>query len=90
MFAMIAGQSIVNIGMNLTVLPVIGITLPFLSYGSGKQTAQPFSEGSKNERQNREEKRWRIIRQSSLTNLCTAWGFRLPYSLKSSIRRRSM
>lgn len=32
-FAMLAFQIIVNIGMCLMVLPVIGITLPFLSYG---------------------------------------------------------
>ena len=35
----LAGQSIVNIGMNLTVLPVIGITLPFLSYGGSSVLA---------------------------------------------------
>lgn len=33
MFALIASQSIINIGMNLSVLPVIGVTLPFFSYG---------------------------------------------------------
>lgn len=32
-FAMFAAQSIVNIGMNLSLLPVIGITLPFFSAG---------------------------------------------------------
>ncbi|MBC8585778.1 FtsW/RodA/SpoVE family cell cycle protein [Youxingia wuxianensis] len=32
-FAMIAFQSIINIGMCLSLLPVIGITLPFLSSG---------------------------------------------------------
>ena len=32
-FAMLAFQVIVNLGMCLMVLPVIGITLPFLSYG---------------------------------------------------------
>ena len=31
--AMIAGQSIINIGMCLRILPVIGITLPFFSAG---------------------------------------------------------
>lgn len=30
---MLAFQIIVNIGMCLMVLPVIGVTLPFLSYG---------------------------------------------------------
>ena len=33
MAAMIAGQTIINIGMCLMVLPVIGITLPFFSAG---------------------------------------------------------
>ncbi|WP_312640522.1 FtsW/RodA/SpoVE family cell cycle protein [Hydrogenoanaerobacterium sp.] len=32
-FAMLASQSIINIGMNLSVVPVIGVTLPFLSAG---------------------------------------------------------
>lgn len=32
-FAMLAFQVIVNLGMCLMVLPVIGVTLPFLSYG---------------------------------------------------------
>lgn len=32
-FAMIAVQTVVNLGMNLMVLPVIGVTLPFLSAG---------------------------------------------------------
>jgi cell division protein FtsW (lipid II flippase) len=29
----VAAQSVVNIGMNLGLLPIIGITLPFVSYG---------------------------------------------------------
>lgn len=32
-FAMFAFQTAINIGMNLSLLPVIGNTLPFLSYG---------------------------------------------------------
>ena len=32
-FAMLAFQAMVNIGMNIGVLPVIGNTLPFISYG---------------------------------------------------------
>lgn len=32
-FAMLAFQVVVNLGMCLMVLPVIGVTLPFLSYG---------------------------------------------------------
>ena len=31
--AVIAWQTIINIGMNLSLLPVIGITLPFLTAG---------------------------------------------------------
>lgn len=38
-FAMISFQSIVNIGMCLSLLPVIGITLPFLSYGGSSVLA---------------------------------------------------
>ena len=37
-FATIAFQSIVNIGMNLSILPVIGVTLPFFSYGGTSVT----------------------------------------------------
>ena len=32
-FAMLAGQTIINLGMNLSILPVIGVTLPMLSAG---------------------------------------------------------
>jgi rod shape determining protein RodA len=32
-FAMFAFQATINIGMNIALLPVIGNTLPFLSYG---------------------------------------------------------
>ena len=32
-FAMIFAQSVINIGMCLSILPVIGITLPFFSSG---------------------------------------------------------
>ena len=32
-FAMLAFQAMINIGMNIGVLPVIGNTLPFISYG---------------------------------------------------------
>lgn len=38
LFAMVASQSIVNLGMNLSLLPVIGVTLPFLSYGGTSVT----------------------------------------------------
>ncbi|HCC35698.1 MAG TPA: hypothetical protein DEQ02_08745, partial [Ruminococcaceae bacterium] len=33
MFAMVAAQSVINLGMCLSVLPVIGVTLPFFSAG---------------------------------------------------------
>lgn len=32
-FFMVLGQSVINIGMNMGVLPVTGIPLPFISYG---------------------------------------------------------
>lgn len=32
-FAMIAGQAVINIGMNISVIPVIGVTLPLFSAG---------------------------------------------------------
>ena len=32
-FAMIVSQAVINIGMNLSVMPVIGVTLPFFSAG---------------------------------------------------------
>lgn len=32
-FAMLSFQSVINIGMNISLLPVIGNTLPFISYG---------------------------------------------------------
>lgn len=36
-FGMIAAQTIINIGMNLSMLPVVGVTLPFLSAGGTSQ-----------------------------------------------------
>ena len=38
-FAMLAFQSIINIGMNLSLLPVIGVTLPFFSAGGTSMVA---------------------------------------------------
>ncbi len=35
----IAAQSMVNIGMNLGLLPIIGVTLPFVSYGGSSMVA---------------------------------------------------
>jgi rod shape determining protein RodA len=32
-FAMLAAQTLINIGMNISLLPVIGNPLPFISYG---------------------------------------------------------
>jgi rod shape determining protein RodA len=37
--AFIGMQAIVNIGMNLGVLPIIGVTLPFVSYGGSSLLA---------------------------------------------------
>lgn len=37
--ALIAVQTIVNVGMNVGVLPIVGITLPFLSYGGSSIVA---------------------------------------------------
>ena len=44
-FSMFAAQIIINIGMNLSVLPVIGITLPFISAGGTSVTALYLSIG---------------------------------------------
>ena len=38
-FALFAGEAILNIGMNLSVLPVIGIPLPFVSAGGTAMAA---------------------------------------------------
>ncbi|MBX3363198.1 MAG: FtsW/RodA/SpoVE family cell cycle protein [Phycisphaeraceae bacterium] len=49
--AFVATQAVINIGMNLGVLPIIGITLPFVSYGGSSilscwlMTALVFSVG---------------------------------------------
>ncbi len=49
--AFVAAQVIINVGMNLGVLPIIGITLPFVSYGGSSvlscwmMTALVFSVG---------------------------------------------
>lgn len=45
MFGLIAGQSIINLGMNLSLLPVIGVTLPFFSYGGTSVTTLYFGIG---------------------------------------------
>lgn len=37
--ALIAAQTLVNIGMNVGLLPIVGITLPFLSYGGSSMVA---------------------------------------------------
>jgi rod shape determining protein RodA len=31
--AIVAAQTFINIGMNLGIMPIIGLTLPFVSYG---------------------------------------------------------
>ena len=43
--SMIAGQVIINIGMCLMLLPVIGITLPFFSAGGSSNLCIYFSIG---------------------------------------------
>ena len=42
---MIAAQTVINIGMCLEVLPVIGITLPFMSAGGSSNLCIYFSIG---------------------------------------------
>jgi rod shape determining protein RodA len=42
---MIAGQVIINVGMCLMLLPVIGITLPFFSAGGSSNLCIYFSIG---------------------------------------------
>ena len=37
--AMLAFQLIVNVGMNLAIMPVVGLTLPLLSYGGSSVLA---------------------------------------------------
>lgn len=37
--AWILGQTVINIGMNMGIMPVTGITLPFVSYGSSSTVA---------------------------------------------------
>lgn len=37
--ALIAAQTLVNVGMNVGLLPIVGITLPFLSYGGSSMVA---------------------------------------------------
>lgn len=44
-FAMLSFQSVINIGMNISVLPVIGNTLPFLSYGGSSVATSYFGIG---------------------------------------------
>ncbi len=44
-FAMIASQTIINIGMVLGLIPVIGITLPFFSSGGTSVMSMMISVG---------------------------------------------
>ncbi len=58
-----AGQTIINIGMNMGVLPITGITLPLLSYGGSSYVATMISLGICHAvfRQNHQyPKEWRI------------------------------
>ena len=42
-FMMLLVQIFINIGMNLALLPITGITLPFLSYGGSSILSLFFS-----------------------------------------------
>ena len=44
-FAMFSAQAVINIGMCISLLPVIGITLPFLSYGGSSVLASYLGMG---------------------------------------------
>lgn len=45
LFAMFLSQAFINIGMNMGLMPVTGITLPFLSYGGSSLLVSFFSLG---------------------------------------------
>ena len=42
---MFLGQIFINVGMNLAILPITGITLPFLSYGGSSVISLFFALG---------------------------------------------
>ena len=44
-FGMIASQTIFNLGMCLSLLPVMGVTLPFFSYGGSSMACIYFGIG---------------------------------------------
>ena len=44
-FTMFLGQIFINVGMNLAILPITGITLPFLSYGGSSVISLFFALG---------------------------------------------
>ena len=42
---MLSGQIFINIGMNMGILPITGITLPLISYGGSSYLATMISLG---------------------------------------------
>jgi rod shape determining protein RodA len=44
-FSLLIGQTLINIGMNLGILPITGVTLPLVSYGGSSLVATMISLG---------------------------------------------
>ena len=43
--AIIFFQTVINVGMNLNMMPVTGLTLPFVSYGGSSLVSMMFAIG---------------------------------------------